>query len=201
MAIALISGSPSARSLCTSLLGEIERQLDRAGINTRNVVVRDLPAQELLHARSDNEVIAAAGRLVERAWGVVIATPICKAAPAGVLKAFLDLLGSNALSGKTVLVVAVGGSSEHLLAVDYSLRPVLAALGATSVLGSVYAVEHQVVLREDGGVDLHPDLALRLHDSTQRLIHSLDAAFVEARRVAQPRRPGRSNAAAQPTIA
>ena len=74
---------------------------------------------------------------------MLIATPIYKAAYSGVLKSFLDLLPQDALRGKTVLVLGTGGSAGHLLALDYALKPVLAALGARHILDSIYAVDAQ----------------------------------------------------------
>lgn len=44
------------------------------------------------------------------------------------LKVFLDLLPQFALQGKLVLPMATGGSPNHMLALDYALRPVLLGL-------------------------------------------------------------------------
>ncbi len=57
---------------------------------------------------------------------MVIGTPVYKAAYSGLLKSLLDLLPQYALAGKTVLPLATGGSTAHVLAIDYALRPVLA---------------------------------------------------------------------------
>jgi len=40
-----------------------------------------------------------------------------------------------------VLPLATGGSPGHLLALEYALKPVLAALGARHVLDAVYVVD------------------------------------------------------------
>ncbi len=64
---------------------------------------------------------------------VVVATPIYKAAYTGGLKALFDILPQSALRGKTVLPLATGGSPAHLLAIDYALKPVLSALGASDL--------------------------------------------------------------------
>jgi len=73
----------------------------------------------------------------------LVATPIYKAAYSGLLKSFLDLLPQDGLRGKTVLPLATGGSTAHLLALDYALKPVLGALGARHILDSVYATDAQ----------------------------------------------------------
>ena len=89
---------------------------------------------------------------------VVVATPIYKAAYSGLLKTFLDLLPQDALRGKTVLPLATGGSAAHLLALDYALKPVLAALGARDILDGVFATDAQLVRAEAGR--LRADAAL-----------------------------------------
>lgn len=170
MSVLTVSGSPSSPSRSGALLQHAERFLVRHGEQVRSVVVRELPAEELLHARTDAPAIREATQLVEHAWGVVVATPVYKAAATGVLKAFLDLLRPNALHGKAVLPLAVGGSAAHLLAIDYSLKPVLATLGATQILATLYATESQLRWDEQGGLQLDDDIAVRLEDALRRFV-------------------------------
>ena len=63
---------------------------------------------------------------------MVVSTPVYKAAYSGVLKVFLDLLPQFGLAGKVVLPLVTGGTASHVLAIDYALRPVLLALGAST---------------------------------------------------------------------
>lgn len=58
----------------------------------------------------------------------------------------LDLLPERALEHKVVLPLATGGSIGHMLAVDYALKPVLAALKAQEVLQGVFADDSQIIL-------------------------------------------------------
>jgi FMN reductase len=60
----------------------------------------------------------------------VIATPIYKATYTGLLKSFLDWFGQTGLSGVTAIPVMVGAGSQHALAVEVHLRPVLVEIGA-----------------------------------------------------------------------
>ena len=172
MTILTISGSPSANSRSTKLLDHIASRLQRQGVLTQELVVRDLPAEDILFGRFDSASIRAAGEQFDRASGIVIATPFYKAAASGVLKAFLDLLGQNALAGKVILPIGIGGSPAHLLAIDYSLRPVLAALGATQVLSSVYAIDKQVHVDKAERV-LDDEIELRVEDSLLQLISAV----------------------------
>ena len=57
----------------------------------------------------------------------------------------------DGLTGKSVWSLATGGSIAHLLALDYALRPVLAALGARSHIDPVYATDTPL---EAAGADL-----------------------------------------------
>jgi len=79
-----------------------------------------------------------------------VATPVYKAAYTGALKALLDILPPQALRGKTVLPIATGGSPAHLLVLDYALKPVLGALGASDILQGVYAIDGQLQLDKEG---------------------------------------------------
>jgi FMN reductase len=60
----------------------------------------------------------------------VIATPIYKATYTGLLKSFLDWFGQTGLAGVTAIPVMVGAGSQHALAVEVHLRPVLVEIGA-----------------------------------------------------------------------
>lgn len=160
--IAVLSGSPSPGSrtlLVSKLVGE---QIRRAGHEVEVVSVRDLPAQALVSAQTDVPEISAAVGLVERAAGVVIATPVYKAAYSGVLKTFLDLLPQFGLQGKTVLPLATGGSLAHVLAIDYGLRPVLASLGNPHVVGGLFLLDKQLERLADGSLRVDDAVAPRL---------------------------------------
>jgi FMN reductase len=76
----------------------------------------------MLRADVSHPSVAQAVEQVERASGIIIATPIYKAAYSGLLKLFIDLLPQTALRGKFVLPIATGGSPHHMLALDYALR-------------------------------------------------------------------------------
>jgi FMN reductase len=196
--VVTIAGSPAERSRSSELLREAERLLGKQGITVRRISVRDLPPQDLVHGRHDSEAIKEAGRLLEGASGIVVATPIYKAALSGVLKSFLDLLGQNAFRGKAVLPLAVGGSAAHLLAIDYSLKPVLGVLGATHLLGTIYAVDSQIRIDTNAAegdiVDLDADVALRLSHGIRQLADASrpprepSRAGIAARAMAQLRR-------------
>lgn len=173
--IVAIAGSPTLQSRSTLLLESLVGQIGQKKLDARLIRVRELSLPALFEARADDAEIAQALEDLAGARGVIVATPVYKAAYAGTLKLFLDLLPQDALAGKTVLSIATGGSPAHLLAIDYALKPVLFALGATHVLGGIYLTDGQIQRRADGGVDLVPEIAERIDRGLAELLRGLPA--------------------------
>jgi FMN reductase len=148
--ILLISGSPSTPSRSGALLEYAVERLGAEGLSTELVSVRDYPAEDLILGKYDSPAFDATKRLVAEARGLIVATPVYKAAYTGALKALLDILPPQALRGKTVLPIATGGSPAHLLVLDYALKPVLGTLGASDILQGVYVIDGQLQLDQEG---------------------------------------------------
>ncbi len=173
MSLLLIAGSPSERSRSGALLESVGARLRHhlgQQVAIEQIAVRDLSPHALLLAEAAHPNVAQALVQVRRARVMVIATPVYKAAYSGLLKVFLDLLPQDGLKGKTVLPLATGGSAHHMLALDYALRPVLQALGASQVLPGIYASDAQVVLHPGGGHVLQPEVAQRIDEAVLGLI-------------------------------
>lgn len=173
MTILLLSGSPSTPSRSSRLLHFIGDKLSELGHHVIHISLRDLPAQALLHADFKNSELAAIRQQIAEADAVVVATPVYKAAYSGLLKLFLDMLPQDGLKDKLVLPIATGGSQSHMLALDYALRPVLAALDAKHILPSVYATDAQIVWSEQDGLRLDPAIEKRLHIGIHQLNEGL----------------------------
>jgi FMN reductase len=133
-----VSGSPSPRSFTHTVAEAASRLVRRAGYTVDEMAVRELPAAALLAADTADPVLAAGLRRVAAADGIILATPVYKAAYSGMLKAFLDALPQFGLDGKVVLPLATGGSSAHALALDYALRPVLMSMRPALVTEAVF---------------------------------------------------------------
>jgi FMN reductase len=176
--VVAIAGSPSAASRTLLLIRDVAARLAGAGFEVEVLNVRDLPAADLVSGQADTPEIKRAIALIERADGIVVATPIYKAAYAGMLKVFLDLLPQHALVGKIVLPLATGGTIAHVLAIDYALRPVLASLGARHVLNGLFVLDKQVERREPEGV--------RIDDQVEARLGALIDEFAAAVRAAHP---------------
>ncbi|CAL9644944.1 NADPH-dependent FMN reductase [Streptomyces sp. Tu 3180] len=157
MAIVLsVSGSPSAASRTNRLLRHLDRRLTEQGHEVIPLDVRTLPAEALLGADFGHPAVVEAGELFARADGVVVGTPVYKASYSGVLKALLDLLPQYALTGKTVLPLATGGTTAHVLAIDYALRPVLNSMGAAHVVQGWFTLDRDITVHEDGTLTVAP---------------------------------------------
>jgi FMN reductase len=167
--IVTVSGSPSPASRTALIAREAGRRLAGAGFEVASIDVRDLPAEDLLQARTESPPIRDAAALLARAAGLVIATPVYKAAYSGLLKTFLDLLPQFGLAGKAVLPLATGGSMAHVLAIDYALRPVLASMGARQIVAGLFFLDKQLEKTEDGGLRIDPMLEGRFAELVDEL--------------------------------
>lgn len=172
--ILIINGSPSLNSKTRALLNNVAGVLEAQGHAVRRLNVRDLTAEDLVLARTEAPGIAAAVAEVERAQGVVIGTPIYKAAYSGLLKTFLDLLPQFALDKKTVLPLATGGTLAHVLALDYGLRPVLASLNARHIVGSYFVLDRGMLVDENGVAALDPEVEAKYLVAVRAFTDSLE---------------------------
>ncbi|WNI23959.1 NADPH-dependent FMN reductase [Streptomyces sp. ITFR-16] len=176
-----VSGSPSATSRTARLLSHLDDRLRDQGHEVISLQVRTLPADALLGADFRHPAVVEATALFERVDGVVIGTPIYKAAYSGLLKSLLDLLPQYALAGKTVLPLATGGSVAHVLAIDYALRPVLTSMGATHVVPGWFTLDKDITVNADGTITLPGPTAEALAEVTDRFSTALrsEAALLQ----------------------
>ncbi|GAB3053075.1 NADPH-dependent FMN reductase [Intrasporangium mesophilum] len=171
--IATISSSPSEVSRTEAVLADVSARVTSHGHQVTRLVLRDLPAEPLLLGRADDPAVAAAVAVIANADAVVVSTPVYKAAYAGLLKTFLDLLPQFALRDKVVLPVATGGTAAHVLAIDYALRPVLTSLGATTVTPGWFVLSSQVTWADDGSPVLDEAAATPLRDVTHGFLAAI----------------------------
>lgn len=141
--IILISGSPSENSSSDKVLDYIGSLLTDEGHLVEKINVTDIPAEDLMYGRFDSESIKKVTKKIEQAQGIVMSSPVYKASYPGVLKALLDVLPKDSFQHKTVFPVMLGGSPNHLLAIEYALKPLIAILKGNSING-VYILNDQV---------------------------------------------------------
>ncbi|MDR4946720.1 NADPH-dependent FMN reductase [Neobacillus cucumis] len=171
--VLIISGSPTEETRLNGVLHDVLNQFREIGIPPEVINVRQFPSEALIQAKFDHEEIIAANKKVEDSNIIVILTPVYKASYSGVLKTYLDLLPQNGLEGKTILPIAVGGTFGHLLMIDYSLKPVFTALGATHILKGAFILDSQIKKLGNNRYELDQEAKNRLVASLNSLKPSL----------------------------
>ncbi|MEN0616882.1 NADPH-dependent FMN reductase [Klebsiella indica] len=173
MRVLTLGGSPRYPSRTAALLSHAGKWLKEQNIEVLPWHISNLPPEDLFNARVDSPALNTFNRQLESADGLIIATPIYKASFSGVLKALLDLLPERALAHKVVLPFATGGSLAHMLALDYSLKPVLNALKAQEILQGVFADDSQIAHYERTPL-FTPALEQRLDDALNTFTQALE---------------------------
>lgn len=171
--IVLIAGSPSKSSRAATLFRRVIDGAAAHGIASHTIEVRELPPADLLGGVRDSAALAPAIAALGRASGVVVATPVYKAAYTGLLKCFLDVLPEAALRGKAVLPIVTAAAPAHALALDYALKPVLASLFPTRTLAGFFATDGEFTTEADGSLALKPETAARLDAAVADFVAAL----------------------------
>jgi FMN reductase len=130
------------------LLGDriAQKCIDRLGASGRSASVRTIDvaalavavAKATVSGRLDDPLNAAIDTLVP-ADAVIAVTPIYKAGVSGLFKSFIDLLDSDLLVAKPVVLAATAGSPRHALVVDEEMRSLFAHFRAMTTPTSVFA--------------------------------------------------------------
>lgn len=163
--IVILSGSPSEASRSDLVLKYIGVLLKNEGFSVTHLSVRDVPQEDLFSGRYGSPEIAEISRLIHEAKGVIVGSPVYKAAYSGVLKALIDLLPQDVLQNTPVLPLMTGGSSAHLLALEYTLKPLLATLKAQNLKG-LYLVDSQIDKQHPEHPVIDEELLQRLKKQT-----------------------------------
>ena len=177
--VLVLSGSPSRVSRTYALARHLSDELVLEGHDVQLVDLRTLPPAALLAADTSDPAIRSVVEAVIAADGVVVATPIYKAAYSGLLKVFLDLLPQRALAGKAVLPLATGGTTAHVLAIDYALRPVLVSLGAQHVTTGRFVLDQHIDPAAASGVLVDQDTRACLARTAEGFRFALREAAAE----------------------
>ncbi len=153
-------------------------------LNTKHpdILVEVLNLADAQIETCDGRPLAAYGDATRRAVAqiasaaaVLIGAPVYRASFPGVLKNLLDVVPAEALQGKPVGIIAMGGSAHHYLAVDTQLRQVLAWFGALLAPTGVYLTGGDFTDGQLTSESARSDL-LALTDTVIMLLHRLDRA-------------------------
>jgi FMN reductase len=138
-----LSTPSSTRLLADRLSSAAVTALGERGVTATVEVVelrehaRDL-ADNLLTGFPD-AALRAAVETVVGADGLIAVTPIFSGSYSGLFKTFFDVLDTDALAGKPVLLGATAGTPRHSLALEHALRPLFAYLRSVVVPTAVFA--------------------------------------------------------------
>jgi len=131
------AATPPGR-LAAAVAAAAEPARAKAEIDTLNLAETPIEICDGRPLANHGEATRRAVEQVIGASAVLIAAPVYRASYPGVLKNLLDIAPVEALQGKPVGIVAMGGSAHHFLGVDWQLRQVLGWFGALVAPTAVY---------------------------------------------------------------
>lgn len=146
--IVIVSGSPSSISKSERILYYLGDLVKREGFLIKHISVKGVEAKDLLFGNCESPEIKEIARRLEKAKGVIVGSPVYKASYSGVLKALFDILPQDVLQDTPVLPVMTGGSPSHLLALEYTLKPLLASMKGQNLKG-LYFQDSQLDMTSD----------------------------------------------------
>jgi FMN reductase len=133
----VVVGNPKPRSRTRAAAEVVAERLTGAAPD-RVIDVVDLGAGLLRWGDPEVGDAVAAVRAAEVA---VVASPTYKATYTGLLKLFLDQIGTGDLAGVVAVPLMLGGGPAHALAPELLLKPVLVELGATAPTRGLYLLD------------------------------------------------------------
>ena len=137
------SDPSSTRLLADRISARVAERAEQRG-RTVTVTVIDLRslAQEIstaLVSQLNGPRLAAAVEALGAADGLIVSTPVYKAAASGLLTSFFHVLDNDLLIAKPVVLAATAGTARHALVVDEQLRPLFAFLRTLTAPTSLFA--------------------------------------------------------------
>lgn len=173
--LAVISGGlsipSSTRMLADRITGAVQREVTARGedLEVEVIELRTLAREIADHLVSGMPPSALQGALsaVASADAVVAVTPVFTASYSGLFKSFIDLLDTDVMAGKPVLIAATAGTPRHSLVLDHALRPLFSYLRAVVVPTGVFAATED--FGDSGGRDGHEGLDRRVARAASEL--------------------------------
>lgn len=174
--VAIVSGGTSdpssTRMLADRIAGQVRTQ---ATERQEEVVVQVIDLRELaaeistaLVSQLQGPGLARAVEILAAADGLIVSTPVYKAAPSGLFSSFFHLLDNDLLIGKPVVLAATAGSARHALVIDDQMRSLFAYLRTLTAPTSVFAAS------EDWS---SPELGVRIERAAFELLLLIESGF------------------------
>jgi FMN reductase len=119
--VVLIASSPTSRSRIDAITQILQEELIQTHCSAKIVQLRDLPHSALLAGNREHPQIRWTHRLLRDARAVVLVTPTYQVAGSPLLRAWLELLPSEAFTGKAVETVGLGALRSHAVGLGSAL--------------------------------------------------------------------------------
>jgi FMN reductase len=169
------TSDPSSTRMLADQLAQ--RVTDLAGRHGRKVATRVVDLRELAGEITTAMVSQLVGPKLEQAIaalgeadGIVASTPVYAAGASGLFTSFFQVLDSDLLIAKPVVVAATAGTARHALVVDEQLRSLFAYLRTTVVPTSLFAAP------EDWS---DPALSKRIDRAALELVLLMESGFAQ----------------------
>ena len=174
--VVVVTAGTSDPSSTRMLADQIaQRVADRAGRRGHEVTTRVVDLRELATEITTAMVSRLVGPKLEKAIaalgdadGIVASTPVYAAGASGLFTSFFQVLDSDLLIAKPVVLAATAGTARHALVVDEQLRSLFAFLRATATPTSLFAAP------EDWS---DPALAKRIDRAALELLLLMESGF------------------------
>ena len=171
--IVFIEGSPSPTSRSSQVARTIGAHLKAAGFSARVFSLHDFQPADVLFGRVETPEAQAFLGSVRGAGAIVLSTPVYKATYAGGLKAIVDLLPPDSLTGRPALGIATTRSEAHGLEVAQAYRSLFAFFSA-NVVGALVVLDSELRVEGEKVSFLEPAKE-RVGAAARLLIETLDA--------------------------
>jgi FMN reductase len=152
-AVVFVSGSPSASSRSTAVARALAGRLESRGQVTRSYSIRDFDPADVLLGRAEAPAVRRFVEVVRGAAGLVLSTPVYKATYAGALKALVDLVPPDSLTGKPALGIATTRLAAHGSEVRGAFAALFTFFGARAV-PSLVVLDDELTLVDGGAAKL-----------------------------------------------
>ena len=174
--LVVVSAGTSDPSSTRMLADQVaQRVTDLAGRRGRKVATRVVDLRELATEITTAMVSQLAGPKLQNAVaalgeadGIVASTPVYAAGASGLFTSFFQVLDSDLLIAKPVVLAATAGTARHALVVDEQLRSLFAYLRTMTVPTSLFAAP------EDWS---DPALARRVDRAALELVLLMESGF------------------------
>ncbi|GAB3189157.1 CE1759 family FMN reductase [Nesterenkonia suensis] len=138
------AGDPSSTRMLADRTAAAVSESARAegtAMQTDVIELRHLAEEVMVAITSQfiGERLQRAIAILRDADGIVVSTPVYKAAPSGLFSSFFQVLDNDLLIAKPVVLAATAGTARHALVVDDQMRPFFAYLRTMTTPTSLFA--------------------------------------------------------------